>query len=175
MRFSKKAAGKSKGKTGSRSGTSNAPEILPEIELAPDSKIIKIIVKAKEGKKTLYNCKITINNNESESSQSQVLKELEIEIKGIKHNAYIQATEKAFQVLLKDFPESKGIPVKLQIDKTFIKTLKKAYQIADSIEEEFKKALKEQHDAKIKELQELQQTVNILSYFQTFPFVFDPV
>jgi hypothetical protein len=174
----KKAAAKPKSKTGANGGTINAPEVLPELELKPESKVIEITVKAKAGKKTQYDGKIKISNHAPESengSSSSSVKECEIEVKGVKHFAYIQTCEKAFKILLKDFPELKGIPVKLRMDKSFIKTLKKAYQIADTIEEEFKKALKEQHDSKIKELQELQQTANILAYFELFPFVFDPV
>ena len=165
----KRAAAKPRNKKGT--GTNNTPEVLPELELKLESKVIEITVKAKAGKKTEYNGFIKISDN----SPSSTVKEVEVEVKGVKHFAYIQTCEKAFKILLKDFPELKGIPVKLRMDKSFIKTLKKAYQIADIIEEEFKKALKEQHDSKIKELQELQQTANILAYFELFPFVFDPV
>ena len=174
----KKAAAKPRNKAGA--GTANAPEVLPELELKPESKVIEITIKAKAGKKTLYEGNFKIKENdtdedENKDKESKILKEDTIEIKGVKHYAYVKTCEKAFQVLFKEFPESKGIPVKLRMDKSFIKTLKKAYQIADTIEEEFKKALTEQHDAKIKELQELQQTANILAYFEMFPFVFDPI
>jgi prolyl-tRNA synthetase len=71
--------------------------------------------------------------------------------------------------------ELKGVPVQIRIDKTFIKTLKKAFQEADSIQETLKKAIAEQDMAKLVELQQLQQTANILGYYQNNPFVFDPI
>ena len=103
------------------------------------------------------------------------LKELKLELTGIKHVVLTQATEKGFQLLTKEFPELKGVPVQIRIDKTFIKTLKKAFQEADSIQETLKKAIAEQDMAKLVELQQLQQTANILGYYQNNPFVFDPI
>jgi DNA polymerase elongation subunit (family B) len=170
----------------------NVKEDMPEIELTEGSKIIEIRIKQLvKGKKSKYESIIHIyeyvpNTNDTaktskktkatkEIEEKQALKELKLELNGLKHAVLVQSTEKAFQLLIKEFPDMKGIPIQIRIDKTFIKTLKKAYQEADSIQEELQKASSEQDVAKLVELQELQQTANILGYFQIFPFIFDPI
>ena len=136
------------------------------------SKIIEIKAKnLKSGKNPLYESTISIYD----SNKTSLLKQNIIELHGTKNIILIQSTERAFKILEKDYPESKGISIQIRIDKSFIKLLKKAYQIADSIQDELKKALQEQDIAKLKELEELQQTANILAYFQIFPFIFDPI
>ena len=167
-------------KTKSRSNTrqpkksknDQSNEELPEIELNEKSKIIEIKAKnLKSGKNPLYESTISIYD----SNKTSLLKQNIIELHGTKNIILIQSTERAFKILEKDYPESKGISIQIRIDKSFIKLLKKAYQIADSIQDELKKALQEQDIAKLKELEELQQTANILAYFQIFPFIFDPI
>jgi hypothetical protein len=90
-----------------------------------------------------------------------------------------QATQKAFAIYEEYFTKAKqdikGIPVQLRIDKDYIKILKKAFQEADSIHETIEKAMKEQDVGAMLEIQELQQTANILGYFENYPFIFDPI
>lgn len=169
---------KTKSRSSTRTGGSSSKkpklatnEELPELQLDEKSKIIDIRVKQlKAGKKPSYESIIVINDNNKTK-----LKELTVELYGTKNNVLIQSTEKAFQILQKEYPESKGIPVQIRIDKTFVKLLKKAYQEADVIQDKLAKALKEQDIGTLKDLEELQQTANILGYFQIFPFIFDPI
>jgi hypothetical protein len=148
-------------------------EALPDIELTEESKQIEITLKMlKGGTNSEYEGHIQIS--ESTLPKATIIIDETIKVKGNKDQAHIQTTEKAFKIYFKKFPELKGIPIKLRIDKNFIKKLKNAWERADNIQEELEKALNEQDIEKTKELQSLQQTANILSYFQSAPFVFDP-
>jgi DNA polymerase elongation subunit (family B) len=166
---------KSAGASGGADGDDESEEELINSDLAENSKTLEIRVKQlKAGKKPQYEATITIADCNAKP-KAPPLKELKLELTGIKHVVLTQATEKGFQLLTKEFPELKGVPVQIRIDKTFIKTLKKAFQEADSIQETLKKAIAEQDMAKLVELQQLQQTANILGYYQNNPFVFDPI
>jgi DNA polymerase elongation subunit (family B) len=160
-----------------KSKTSNVKEDLPDIELTEDSKIIDIrLQQLKAGKNSVYKSEIKIFNYIQDDTISQSpIKELTLEIKGTKHYVFTQSMEKAFSIISKEYPDMKGIPIKIRIDKTYIKTLKKAYRDADEIQEKLTKAITEQDITELIEIQNLQQTANIIAYFQTYPFIFEAI
>ena len=153
-------------------------DLPTDIELTDESKMIEVhMKKIKAGSKPVFEG--TIKIFATCDTGGEILKEFKSEFKGSKATAYSQATQKAFVIYEDHFTKAKqnvkGIPVQLRIDKDYIKVLKKAFQEADTIHETIQKAMKEQDVGAMLEIQELQQTANILGYFELYPFVFDPI
>jgi DNA polymerase elongation subunit (family B) len=153
-------------------------DLPTDIQLTDDSKMIEVIMKnIKAGSKPVFEGTIKIYS--SCERISEIVKEFKAEFKGSKNTVHSQATQKAFAIYEEYFTKAKqdikGIPVQLRIDKDYIKILKKAFQEADSIHETIEKAMKEQDVGAMLEIQELQQTANILGYFENYPFIFDPI
>jgi DNA polymerase elongation subunit (family B) len=146
-------------------------DTLPELTLNEQSLIIEIqTTQITKGKNSKYESTAIIK-----SPDESVLKEYKFEIKGVKQTSLIQTCEKTLQAILKDFSEMKGNPICIRIDRTFIKTLRDAYAIADTIQEDLRKAIQEQDMGKLVELQKYQATANILGYFDIFPFVLQSI
>ena len=171
----KKIRERAAGTPAKKKKTGEPKENLPEAVLSDDSKMISIeMKKIKAGSKPVFDATLSIRDK-----NGTVLKEYKGQFTGAKNTVYSQATQKAFLIyeeyFKKEKQDMKGIPVQLRVDKDYIKILKKAFQEADSIHETIEKAMKSQDVGAMIEIQELQQTANILGYYETYPFVFDPI